>query len=130
MESLNNPGKKWRNFLISILLLGALLVIGLNFYRSWTRTEEVNQEISQLQENIETLEQDNQEFRELIEYFNSDAYVEERARIDLGLKKPGEKVAVIPKGNIPDLTSDSEIDNDGRQDDQTNPKKWWHYFFN
>ncbi|NUM25322.1 MAG: septum formation initiator family protein [Candidatus Buchananbacteria bacterium] len=129
MEDFKKTHKKWRNFLIFAVLVVLLLIGGLNFYQSWSRTKEVNNEISQLQEEIKNLEKNNKEFQELIEYFNSDAYIEERARLDLGLKKDGEKVAVIPKGNETADTRSQETQTKNRSN-LTNPQKWWDYFFN
>ncbi len=119
MENFNRPGKRWRNIIIFGSLLAVSLVVGFNFYQSWSRTKAVNQEISQLQENIKTLEQGNQEFQELIKYFNSDAYIEERARLDLGLKKQGENVTVVSKNN--QLTAMTQTT--ARADTQNQKKK-------
>lgn len=52
-------------------------------------------ELRQLQREEEALLQKQEEIRERIRYYSSDAYVEEAARSELGLVKPGE-VLVLP----------------------------------
>ncbi|HHW41786.1 MAG TPA: septum formation initiator family protein [Syntrophomonadaceae bacterium] len=52
-------------------------------------------ELRQLQREERALLQKQQEFKEKIRFYSSDAYVEEAARRDLGLVKPGE-VLVLP----------------------------------
>ena len=128
MDSLKKTGKNWKNFLISAILLLVLIFGGISFYKSWSRSKAVNDEIAQLQTNIRNLEQDNKDFQELIEYFNSDAYIEERARTDLGLKKDGEKVAVVPKTEETEATTVSKT-SVSNNSELTNPQKWWNYFF-
>lgn len=105
---------------------------GWSLQESWQRNNEVDGEIADLQSEIQNLEQKNQEFRELIEYFNSDAYIEEKARTDLGLKKEGEKVVIVSSNS----SQSGQIANDSTNPvttgtkDLSNLEKWWLYFFN
>lgn len=116
--------------LIFISSLAILLIIGVGLTKSLQRDSEVNHEISGLNTSIKDLEKDNLELKELVEYFNSDAYIEEKARIDLGLKKAEEKVVIVSNqrekgfGNLERGTAEAQIKN------LSNPEKWWRYFFN
>lgn len=125
-----NTTRKLKTKLILISCLILLLIVSLGLFQSWRQNSEVNQEIDSLQTNIKNLEKDNLELKELVEYFNSDAYIEEKARIDLGLKKPEEKVVVVSNqreqgvGSIQEQISKLETKN------LSNPQKWLKYFFN
>ena len=112
-------------FLVLIIMAS---FIALSLSTNLKRSSEVNGEIIDLEREIANLERDNLEFRELIEYFNSNAYIEERARVDLGLKKDGEKVVVITNA----AATGTAIAHVGTESlgALTNPQKWWHYFFN
>ncbi|OGY44106.1 MAG: hypothetical protein A3J62_03825 [Candidatus Buchananbacteria bacterium RIFCSPHIGHO2_02_FULL_38_8] len=114
--------------LLGIIILG---LIAVSFIKSWNRSREVNQEVKGLEQKIQTLQKDNLELSELIKYLNSTAYIEEKARTDLGLKKEGEKTVIIPELNIDNLNSnlDSKNQLEQKSDLIPNPKKWWHYFF-
>ena len=119
-----NKQSRWRRWIISTLVTVILLVIVINFIRNWRTGRSINSEISDLQNTADTLEQENVQFRQLIEYFNSTAYVEERARIDLGLKKRGEKVVIVPgqTSSPTPVAADQEIK-------KSNPQKWLDYLF-
>ena len=116
---------RWRARIIGILIAVILLVIVVNFVRNWRTSRSIDTEIADLQSTATALEQQNVEFRQLIEYFNSSAYVEERARIDLGLKKRGEKVIIVPD------QSESLAHDPVNQSltERSNARKWLDYFF-
>ncbi|MFA6410576.1 MAG: septum formation initiator family protein [Candidatus Buchananbacteria bacterium] len=103
-----------------------LVVISINLFNTWQKNQQINQEINGLTQEIENLEKSNLEAKRLIEYFNSDAYIEEKARIDLGLQKAGEKVVVVP--NTTSNAKNSEKSTE-KPKDYSNPQKWWQYFF-
>ncbi len=87
----------------------------------------IDKEISDLEQEIEDLESKNKDFKNLIGYLESDQFVEEQARLKLGLKKPGEEVIVLKEDPNASSTivSAEEVDTS-----LTNPQKWWNYFFN
>lgn len=112
--------------LFALIIIVSFMVLSLR--NSFQRTGEVNDEITTLERQIQNLERDNLEFRELIEYFNSDAYIEERARLDLGLKKEGENVVVVTDQG-PTNVSVTQVDA-VETGELENPQRWWRYFFN
>ena len=63
----------------------------------------------------------------MVDYFNSTAYIEEKARVDLGLKKEGEKVVVIADSAKNKLAQNKT--EAAAEKPKTNPQKWWQYFF-
>lgn len=118
-----------KNKLVLALLLIVLVFFLINLAKSWQKNHQIDKEVGDLKNNIETTQKDNQQLKELIQYFNSTAYIEDKARTDLGLKKQGEKVVIVPN-----LGQDSNQNSANQADDQakskTNLQKWWQYFFN
>jgi len=93
-----------------------------------------------LEKEIANLENKNSNFKDLVSYLESNQFVEEQARLKLGLKKEGEDVAVIKNGldnkiennltatsssifNIPGLDKANSVD------PISNLQKWLKYFF-
>lgn len=124
----NHGGLKTKLIFITSLVI--LLIIGFGLAKSLQRDSEVNHEISSLNTSIKDLEKDNLELKELVEYFNSDAYIEEKARIDLGLKKAEEKVVIVSNQREGGFNNIGQEFSRINTSDLSNPKKWWRYFFN
>lgn len=124
----NRGGLKTKLIFITGIIV--LLIIGVGLAGSWQRNSEVNQEIYGLENNITDLKKDNLGLKELVEYFNSDAYIEEKARIDLGLRKPNEKVVVVSQQRERSIIDSNLQANKAKQAQLSNPQKWWQYFFN
>ena len=115
----------WKNKLYLLIGIVILIFFVINFVRAWSQNSKVNNEISGLRQEIVSLEQENSKYAELIKYFNSNAYIEERARIDLGLKKTGEKVVLIP--SVDQAAPPAE--NSSAETQASNPQKWLKRFF-
>jgi len=84
----------------------------------------VNSEIEQLKKEIVQLDKQNQEFGQLINYLNSDTFIEQEAKLKLGLKKEGENLVIIPEKEL-------NVEKKAAMQEQnlSNPAKWWSYFF-
>jgi cell division protein FtsL len=85
----------------------------------------VDYEVQDLQKEISNLERQNQEFSQLISYLKSENFIEQEAKLKLGLKKSGENLVVIPQ--IAETSQVKEGENINQQ--LSNPAKWWVYFF-
>lgn len=118
----------WKSKSFFLLTIVVLLFLAINLAKSGLKSQEISQEIVSLEQEIQKLEKNNLEVKELIEYFNSTAYIEEKARIDLGLKKEGEKVVIVDD-LINKKTFDSNPTTDREGTELSNPQKWWQYFF-
>ena len=107
----------------TIIILIFLLIILLPLIKNYNRRLLVEKEIADIQKKIDEFELKNKEFKEMIDYLQSDQSIEEQARLNMGLKFPGETVFVI---------KDDEIINNNSQpiliDNSPNWKKWWRYF--
>jgi cell division protein FtsL len=104
-----------------VIFLVALFYLAQGTIKSY----KVNSEISDLQNEINHLEKQNQDLSQLIEYLKSDAFIEQEAKLKLGLKKPGENLVVIPGMNLGNPRAD-----EAQNKEMINPIKWWTYFFN
>jgi len=112
-----------RLFLILALIFAILIAFG--YARAYYQDYKIKEEITALQDDVKHLEYKKLESMEILKYVTSEAFVEEKARTELNMKKPGEKVMVIK--------SQVEIENRGEKQPVekqllNNPIKWWYYF--
>lgn len=132
--------KKEKNILIrlffskSFFLLSIILILFLTFIflKAYNENKETNQNLELLKNKIKNLEKSNQEFSQLIEYFNSNSFVEKEAREKLGLKKDGEKVvAVLEDHSHINKQYDKLLKKNISDNNKKNiffPKMWLDYF--
>lgn len=109
-----------------------LVVLSSALAKEVVRKYQVESEIRQLEDKKAELNQQNLELTELVKYFNEDSYKEEQARLKLGLQKSGESVVAVLGAE----TAAVESEDDTTQSlsyvedaNQTNPQRWWKYFF-
>ncbi len=128
-------------FLLVALLI--LLAIGFGLAKIIIKHLQIKKEFSNLNKKIESLNENNNELSNLIDYLNTAAYQEETARQELGLRQPEEKVVVITKNNSaaadgpqsnPAVQNNSQPETPGQNappaaDTISNPNKWLRYFF-
>ncbi len=110
-------------FLIFCLVVFFVILFGLA--KGTIKNYQVNSEIKDLEGQIQSLTKQNQSFSQLIEFLKSDAYIEQEAKLKLGLKKSGEYLVVIPG-----LESSAPAKSSNEDENLSNPLKWWKYFFN
>ena len=115
-------------FLVVAVVL--LLVFGIGFGRMYYQGFKVRQEIAALQEKMHGLERKKLESMEILNYVMSSEFVEEKARMELNLKKPDEKVLVF-NGTESGASNERPHSFDSNDTGQrvSNPIKWWYYFF-
>lgn len=115
-----------RLFLVVMFGMIALIIFG--SVRTYYQDYKVKQEIASLQDEVNNLQKKKFQSMELLQYVTSNAFVEEKARTELNLKKPGEHVLIIPNmqknGETKELSP--QISESGQN--LTNPIKWWYYF--
>jgi len=125
------PKIRSKSKLVLLVLIIVLIFFAINLAKSWHQNSRIDQEVAVLEKDIKNLEEGNFKLKELIKYFNSSAYIEERARLDLGLKKEGEKVVVVSETADQDNKNQAETDaisNNGNNE-ISNLQKWWKYLF-
>lgn len=124
---------------LTLLGLTAIILISFPFAKNSVKQYKINKEISDFKKEIIALQNKNGDLKNFVSYLESDQFLEERARLDLNLKKSGEELTVIKTeaGDL-NLASSSEGDSifniPGREKEEpsaelANPKKWLNYFF-
>jgi cell division protein DivIC len=123
-------GSGWKNFFSSqifvvIVAIVAIMVV-FEYTRAYYQGYLVRQEIAYLEEQAKKMESKKVELLEVLKYVKSDNFVEEKARTELNLIKPGEQVVVVPEAK----------ENGNRQENEAvvrlknipNYQKWLNYF--
>ncbi len=105
-------------------MVGIFLLFSFNFARAYYQNFQVRQEIKELEFQVKHLETKKLESLEILKFVSSDDYVEEKARTELNMQKPGEKVLIL---------NTSQYEASVQEKNQvlkllTNPKKWFYYF--
>ena len=123
----------WQKFFVSrwFLIGGGIILVflAISVTRAVYQNYQINQEIDRLRGETERLQAKKLETLNMLNYVQSPTFVEDKARSELNLLRPGEKVAVIPSG--PAIkTQNPRQENDGlvQSKDIGNPTKWWRYF--
>lgn len=107
------------------LLLGlALALMAFYLSRDLYQKYQIRKEIRKLEEEIATLENNNKDMLELLNYFKTVEYKERQARSLLNLQKPGEFAVALPKGESSTSSQDS-----AEARPERNYIQWWNYFF-
>lgn len=120
-----------KRFFISrwFLICGFVVALFLAFAyaRAYYQDYKIKQEIRQLKEEVRLMERKKLESLDILEYVMSSTFVEEKARTELGMKKPGEQVIILDAGQAKKEPAEAPKEED-RQNFR-NPIKWWYYFF-
>ncbi|MDO8618274.1 MAG: septum formation initiator family protein [Candidatus Uhrbacteria bacterium] len=120
---------RWPLFMAFTVIL--FLVIGISTARETYRARQVNRETQGLQTQVEELETKQMHLIETIQRLSSDDDLDKQARARLGLRKPGERVIVLPEANGRTAGSQDSQGSSTSSSEPTlsNPQKWFRYFF-
>ncbi len=111
---------KFLTLVILIFIFFAFFPLAKNF----SQKRVVDQEIESIKQEIEEFQSKNKELIEMLSYLESDSGQQEVARLNLGLKSPGEEVIVIEGLEISNPKEELE------KETKANWQKWLDYFFN
>jgi cell division protein FtsB len=122
-----------KRFFVSknFLFLG-LIVLGLLFFAAGKKNMERRQiakEVKIMEDDIARLEGKNAELGALLNYLNTEEFIEQEARLKFNLQKPGESVAILPEEKSQQENKNSSSSAREAEIAMSNPKKWWNYFF-
>ena len=115
-----------------LAFLGLVIIILISFplAKIVSQRYKIDQEIKSLSLEISELENTSQDLNKLISYLDSDQFVEEQARLNLGLKKEGENVLIIKDPTDLNKVPGADNNNNLNPKNLSNPQKWFNYFFN
>jgi len=111
---------------LAIIGLVFLLIIVIPLAKTYSQRRLIEREIEDVKQEISDFENKNQELKEMINYLESDQSLEEQARLNLNLKKPGETVVVVEENK----TLANQVGSEEFSRRNGNFFKWWQYFFN
>src|SRR3989338_11430617 len=114
-----------RLFLAGALVLSA--VVGFGYARAYYQDYQIKQEIRELEQEVERLKTKKLESLDILKYVTSDAFVEEKARTELNMRKPGEQLVIIEREE--DTSAVSMEEDVLAERAESNPAKWLRYFF-
>ena len=126
----HNPEQSFfAGFFHSKLLAVCLLVVALAVLAATLKEKKQKDlgdtAIKTLESEIADLEGKNNDLNNLFAYLNSQEFIELEAREKLGMKKPGEKVVIIPRESKALVAGESTILSVAIP----NYLKWYYYFF-
>ncbi|RJR27115.1 septum formation initiator family protein [candidate division WWE3 bacterium] len=94
---------------IKYIALSVLLVIAsVNFTKTTLEIIKSSQRLDDLRDEVSLMEQEKNDLEGSVEFKKSDEYVEEKARNDLNLAKPGEKLFVVKDKGEPQKARDTD----------------------
>lgn len=123
-----NKKKNKFNFLFNykvliILCLVFLFLVIFPLARNYNQKRIIDQEIADIKKEIAEFEAKNQDLKDLFSYLESESGYQEIARLNLGLKSPGEEVIIIEGLESKIMPEENKIEN------KNNWQKWIDYFF-
>lgn len=128
---------------VSITIFGLIIIvlISIPLAGNVSKQYEINKEIEQLRAEIDRLDNKNEDLKEMIDYLETDQFVDSRAREGLNFKLPGEEVVVIKDSAGSTTAVNGSIDGgqniygvpsqdiNSKLNRKSNPQRWWFYFF-
>ena len=79
-----------------------------------------------MQQELQNLQHKRIQSMDILRYVMSNDFVEEKARTELNMKKPGEHVVIIQDADTGTVSSSTPNHSSGQT--ASNPLKWWYYF--
>lgn len=109
---------------LAFLGLALIILVAFPLFKTYSQKRAIEEEMAQIKAEIAQYEEETSSLQEMIEYLGSRESLEAQARLNLNLKKPGERVVAIERSNVSELVDDTnEV-----EDDFSNLKKWRDYF--
>lgn len=114
-----------RSPLFFILLAAVAGLVSFGAARATYQEYRLRQEIASLEADIGALREKRLDSLNLLAHVLSPAFVEEKARMELNMRRPNERVAVVDVGGREPESAAGEED---AGQPMKNPLKWWYYF--
>ncbi|MDD3006186.1 MAG: septum formation initiator family protein [Candidatus Pacebacteria bacterium] len=111
----------------ALIVVVVVLCLGSALSKELYREYKIKKEIDVLKAEIGSMEKDNYDLSQLLEYYKTDQYKEAEARKRLNLKAEGEQVLMIKEKDK--SVEEVQADEEAREASIPNRTKWWNYFF-
>jgi len=127
-----------RQFLLTLVLIFLLVLFAIPLTKNWRQKRSIDNEVKAMEQQVAELEHKTSSLKQVLDYMQSDQFVEKEARTKLNYKKPGEEVAVIESRDgaaAPTSPVESIFDLPEAPKPEGSPKllgnfsKWLDYFF-
>jgi cell division protein FtsB len=121
-----------------IVISAFFILASINFTKTALDILKSSKRLDDLNSDINTLEAKQANLQKNIEYKKTDAYIEERARNDLNMVKPGEKLLVFVDNNqltklvepvLGDVLAKSDTRKQKASVKESNFRQWYRLFF-
>ncbi|OIO18514.1 MAG: hypothetical protein COY69_02995 [Candidatus Magasanikbacteria bacterium CG_4_10_14_0_8_um_filter_32_14] len=114
--------------LFLFIMFGLAVVVAVGYARAYYQDYKIKQEIKNLQDEVSSLKKKKINTIDILKYVSSTAYVEDQARTELNMKKPGENVVFVNNSgeDTKSNTTQDNISNSGQF--ISNRLKWLYYF--
>lgn len=112
-------GNSWAKYFWLAIVLYMIFSVGRLAYKNY----QFNMEEAQLRQDVSSLQNEIQDLKNQIVYYQSDSYKDKMIRTKLNMQKEGEKVVVIPP------SPEAEEVTEKPKEVLNNPQKWLRYFF-
>lgn len=122
----------FHSFKIRLLVLALLALLGFagyHFLRAKQKQLKINEEVTELQEQIDEFESKNKNLGQLAQYLQTDDFKEKEAKRKLNLVKEGEKVVIVKRSEIEKTSEEVEERKPEVEIDRPTYYYWWYYFF-
>lgn len=133
MKQKKEKEKKGLWILKFFLLLGVVLSAYIAYAVSKVvyRKNQVQKEISKLQEEAAKIEKENGQLKDKLAYFESRDFQEKEVKDKLNLQDPDENMVVIKPGIAKEAKEAPKSDPERKKEFENTPiyEKWWDYFF-
>ncbi len=131
----NKAGRKMFGFFrlkiwMSLFLVVALFLLLSSLFNVLNKKSAIDEEIDALKTEAARAQSQNSEFKKMIQYLESDQFVEEQAKLKMGLKREGEKVAVVTNSSdSPAVVDNLEQTVEDGPSETTGLKERWQRWF-
>jgi cell division protein FtsB len=112
----------------SYLFLIFSIVLIINLSKDAIRLSSADKRIEEAEIKLAKLKQENQEFKNKLEYYQGDEFAEEEIRNKLQLTKPGEKIVILPEQLKESLNQEEDIKLKPEETPIPNWQKWLNLF--
>lgn len=111
-----------------VVAFGVAVIIAIGYAKAYYQDYQVREQIKLFQDQVAGQKSKKFELLELINYVSSTAFVEEKARTELNMKKAGEQVVIVKNNDNTENSAQKSTNQTVDEKPLSNIVKWWYYF--